>query len=200
MVDKNKKKEDENIFDKNIKNEENIKDEDYINEEDKDFSEGLEESFKEEEAEIEVEEEKEKGDDKLQNLTDKFMRLQADFVNFRRRTEKEKAQYVDLGITKLANSILPVIDNFERSMDAQTDHDGFFEGICLIKDQLIDALKANNIVEMDAKGKKFDPNFHHAVMTEKSEEYDEGIVTEVFQKGYLINDKVLRPAMVKVSE
>ena len=85
-------------------------------------------------------------------------------------------------------------------MDAQTVHDVFFDGIFIIKEHLIDALKANNIVEMDAKGKKFDPNFHHAVMTEKSEEYDEGIVTEVFQKGYLINDKVLRPAMVKVSE
>ncbi|WP_071026730.1 nucleotide exchange factor GrpE [Peptoniphilus raoultii] len=149
---------------------------------------------------IEENEENPKEDERLKDLTDKFMRLQADFTNFKRRTEKEKSSYIDLGISKIASSILPVIDNFERSMDAETEHDGFYEGIILIKSQLIDALKANGIVEMKAKGEKFDPNFHHAVMTEKSDEYEEGIVTEVLQKGYLINDKVLRPAMVKVSE
>ncbi len=186
------------MVDKNKADDENIKKKE--NEKNKDSSEEILKEVPETEEDIVIEDKEEKGDDKLQDLTDKFMRLQADFVNFKRRAEKEKTQYVDLGVSKLANSLLPVIDNFERSMDAETEHDGFYEGVVLIKDQLLSVLKANNVVEMEALGKKFDPNFHHAVMTEKSEKYEEGIVTEVLQKGYLINDKVLRPAMVKVSE
>ena len=96
--------------------------------------------------------------------------------------------------------MLPVIDNFERALDSIKDKDSTYEGILMIKNQLTDVLAKDGIVEMEALGKEFDPMYHHAVLTEDSDEYDSGYVIEVLQKGYLINDKTLRPAMVKVSQ
>lgn len=139
-------------------------------------------------------------DEKYQALMDKFMRLQADFANYKRRTEAQKTEFVELGVKKVVNDLLPVIDNFERALDSIEDKDSTYDGIMMIKDQLTDVLKKEGIVEMKALGEEFDPTYHHAVLTEDSDEYDSGYVIEVLQKGYLINEKTLRPAMVKVSQ
>lgn len=138
--------------------------------------------------------------EKYQALTDKFMRLQADFANYKRRTEAQKTEYIELGVKKIVNDLLPVIDNFERAMDSIGERDSTYDGIMMIKDQLTEVLKKEGIVEMKALGEEFDPLYHHAVLTEDSDKYDSGYVIEVLQKGYLINDKTLRPAMVKVSQ
>ena len=139
-------------------------------------------------------------DEKYQDLMDKFMRLQADFANYKRRTEAQKTEYVELGVKKIVNDLLPVLDNFERALDSIGEKDSTYDGILMIKDQLTDVLKKEGIVEMKALGEEFDPTYHHAVLTEDSDEYDSGYVIEVLQKCYLINDKTLRPAMVKVSQ
>ena len=165
-------------------------------------NENIEDVVKEEEVQDDSQEvtNDSSDDEKYQDLMDKFMRLQADFANYKRRTEAQKTEYVELGVKKLVNDLLPVLDNFERALDSIGEKDSTYDGILMIKNQLTDVLKKEGIVEMKALGEEFDPTYHHAVLTEDSDEYDSGYVIEVLQKGYLINDKTLRPAMVKVSQ
>lgn len=165
-------------------------------------NENIEDVVKEEEVQDDSQEvtNESSDDEKYQDLMDKFMRLQADFANYKRRTEAQKTEYVELGVKKIVNDLLPVLDNFERALDSIEEKDSTYDGILMIKNQLTDALKKEGIVEMKALGEEFDPTYHHAVLTEDSDEYDSGYVIEVLQKGYLINDKTLRPAMVKVSQ
>lgn len=152
------------------------------------------------EEEVEEKAPLEEQDEKYDQLKEQFMRLQADFVNFKRRTASEKAEYIELGVKKLATDILPVIDNFERALENAGQKDAFYEGIEMIMAQLKEALQKEGITEMDSLGQPFDPNLHHAVMTAPSQEYEPDYVMEVLQKGYLMNEKALRPAMVKVSQ
>lgn len=148
-----------------------------------------------------IEETEDKSNEEFDKLRDNFIRLQADFANYKRRAEADKKEYVNMGAVKIASKILNVLDNFERAIEhSENDKDPFYEGIVMIKNQLVDVLKSEGIVEMEALHEKFDPNFHHAVLTEDSDEFEEDTVIEVLQKGYLINDKTLRPAMVKVSK
>ena len=165
-------------------------------------NENIEDVVKEEEVQDDSQEvtNDSSDDEKYQDLMDKFMRLQADFANYKRRTEAQKTEYVELGVKKIVNDLLPVLDNFERALDSVGEKDSTYDGILMIKDQLTDVLKKEGIVEMKALGEEFDPTYHHAVLTEDSDEYDSGYVIEVLQKGYLINEKTLRPAMVKVSQ
>ncbi|MDU5099888.1 MAG: nucleotide exchange factor GrpE [Peptoniphilus grossensis] len=165
-------------------------------------NENIEDVVKEEEVQDDSQEvtNDSSDDEKYQDLMDKFMRLQADFANYKRRTEAQKTEYVELGVKKIVNDLLPVLDNFERALDSIEEKDSTYDGILMIKNQLTDVLKKEGIVEMKALGEEFDPTYHHAVLTEDSDEYDSGYVIEVLQKGYLINDKTLRPAMVKVSQ
>lgn len=173
---------------------EDIKKEDVINDDDIDTSEENQDMAEETEVNDVSD------DEKYQDLMDKFMRLQADFSNYKRRTEAQKTEYVELGVKKVANDLLPVIDNFERALDSIENKDSTYDGILMIKNQLAGVLEKEGIVEMKALGEEFDPMYHHAVLTEDSDEYDSGYVIEVLQKGYLINEKTLRPAMVKVSQ
>ena len=173
---------------------EDIKKEDVINDDDIDTSE------ENQDIADETEVNDVSDDEKYQDLMDKFMRLQADFSNYKRRTEAQKTEYVELGVKKVANDLLPVIDNFERALDSIENKDSTYDGILMIKNQLAGVLEKEGIVEMKALGEEFDPMYHHAVLTENSDEYDSGYVIEVLQKGYLINEKTLRPAMVKVSQ
>ena len=173
---------------------EDIKKEDVINDED------LEKNEENQDITEDAEINEASDDEKYQDLMDKFMRLQADFSNYKRRTEAQKTEYVELGVKKVANDLLPVIDNFERALDSIENKDSTYDGILMIKNQLAGVLEKEGIVEMKALGEEFDPMFHHAVLTEDSDEYDSGYVIEVLQKGYLINEKTLRPAMVKVSQ
>ncbi|MDR5657969.1 nucleotide exchange factor GrpE [Serpentinicella sp. ANB-PHB4] len=141
-------------------------------------------------------EEKEKENIELNN---KYQRLQADFINFKKRTEKEKSDIYLYAAEDMALELLGIIDGLERAIDSQKEETSFGEGIKMILKQLKDILHKHGIKEIEAMGQPFDLNFHHAVM---KEEYDgeKDIVIEVFQKGYTIHKKVLRPAMVKVSE
>ena len=123
----------------------------------------------------------------------------ADFQNYKRRTEKEKNDIYAFANEKIVSELLNVIDNFERALDAGSDGDSFVEGMNLIFKQLQGVLEKAGVVEIEALGQDFDPNFHHAVLTEDSAEYESGKVTAVLQKGYLLNNKVIRPSMVKVA-
>ncbi len=132
-------------------------------------------------------------------LNVKYMRLMADFQNFKRRTEKEKSDIYAFANEKIVKELLDVIDNFERALAAGNDGDKFLEGMEMILKQLQGVLEKAGVAEIQCLGEDFDPNFHNAVMTEDSTEYESGKVTAVLQKGYTLNGKVVRPVMVKVS-
>ncbi len=132
--------------------------------------------------------------------SEKYARLFAEFQNYKRRTEKEKADLYAYAGEKFAVDLLEVIDNFERAMDAKPEGDKFAEGLEMILTQIKSVMEKNHVAEIKALGEPFDPNFHNAVMTEAAEGVESGIVTKVFQKGYTLNNKVIRPAMVAVSQ
>lgn len=139
-------------------------------------------------------------EEEIENLKDKIARLQADFLNYKKRSEKEKVESANLGIQAVITDLLPIIDNFERALDAASNkEDSFYKGVDMIKDQLYDFLEKYNIKEINALGEKFDPSVHHAISTVDTQE-ESGTVVEVYQKGYLMEDKVVRPSMVKVSK
>ncbi|CAM4322639.1 co-chaperone GrpE [Paenibacillus sp. oral taxon 786 str. D14] len=132
----------------------------------------------------------------------RLLRAQADFDNFRRRTVKEKEELGKYASAKLITELLPVIDNFERALNTTgdiSDAASYVKGVEMIFRQLEGVLKAEGLTPMEAEGQPFNPEFHQAIMQVESEEHEEGIVVEVVQKGYMLKDKVLRPAMVKVS-
>lgn len=139
--------------------------------------------------------------DKLEELNNRYMRLQADFVNYKKRIEREKKSVYDYALEGIIMKLLPVIDNFERALlGVEDEDDGFYKGMEMIYNQLIEVLNNSGLEEIHALDEEFDPNYHHAVFQEESDEYDEGTVMEVLQKGYKLNDKVIRPSMVKVAK
>ncbi len=138
-----------------------------------------------------------KGEDEA--LQTKYLRLMADFQNFKRRTEKEKSDIYAYGNEKIVSELLGVMDNFERALEHGTPDDAFTQGMQMIFKQLGGVLEKAGVAEIEALGKDFDPNFHNAVMTEASEAYESGKVSEVLQKGYTLNGRLIRPAMVKVA-
>ena len=164
-------------------------------------AEEAEEAEQAEETAEEVKEEKEdaaaKAEDEALNV--KYLRLMADFQNFKRRTEKEKSDIYAFANEKIVLELLNVIDNFERALEHAAEGDSFAEGMNMIFKQLQGVLEKAGVSEINAQGEDFDPNFHNAVMTEDSEEYESGKVTAVLQKGYILNNKVIRPSMVKVA-
>lgn len=132
----------------------------------------------------------------------RLLRTQADFDNFRRRTVKEKEELGKYASAKLITELLPVIDNFERALSTageSTDANSYIKGVEMIFRQLEGVLKTEGLTPMEAEGQPFNPEFHQAIMQVESDEHEDGVVVEVVQKGYLLKDKVLRPAMVKVS-
>lgn len=161
-----------------------------------------------EDSEDVVQENIEEQDEKAENLTKeteelsfKYMRLAADFKNYKRRVEKEKSDIRAYANEKIVVELLNVIDNFERALEHSNDNEvSFAEGMNMIFKQFKDVLEKNGVCEISAFGETFDPNYHHAVFTEKSAEFDSGKVTQVVQKGYMLNNKVIRPSMVKVAE
>lgn len=135
-----------------------------------------------------------------QDYQNRLQRLQADFINYKKRVEKEKSEIYQYGTEKIALDLLTIIDGLERALSTEDENrkDGFYEGIQLILKQFIDTLDKHGIKEIEALNKPFDLNLHHAVMKEETD-VESNIVIEVFQKGYTIHNKVLRPTMVKVS-
>ena len=132
------------------------------------------------------------------SLYDKYLRLVAEFDNFKKRTQKEKEEIYSIAKTDVVTNLLPIIDNFERAEKFAGDK-SVEEGIALIKKQFVDFLTKIGIEEIEAEGKPFDPNLHNAVLHEEREDMPENTIVEVLQKGYKLGDRVIRYAMVKVA-
>lgn len=131
--------------------------------------------------------------------SERYMRLMAEFQNFKRRAAREKTDIHAYANEKIIGELLPVLDNFERALETKSDDiEGYAKGMELIFTQLRTALEHAGLTEIPALGEEFDPNVHNAVMTEQSEEQEDGKVSRVLQKGYKLNDKVIRPSMVAV--
>ncbi len=149
---------------------------------------------------------KEKKDplkEKVEELNDRVMRQMAEFDNYRKRTEKEKAQMFEQGQGSVLEKLLPVIDNFERGLAAipEAEKDGAFaDGMNKIYKQLITEMENLGVTPIEAVGKEFDPNLHNAVMQVESDEYESGVVAQELQKGYMFRDTVLRHSMVGVTQ
>jgi Molecular chaperone GrpE (heat shock protein) len=138
----------------------------------------------------------------IDQLNDKYLRLNAEYQNYRKRVEKEKNDIFKYGSEKLFVEMLPIMDNFERALSASEQENiesKVLDGIKMIKKSLDELFDRNGVKKIDAMGMPFDPIKHHAVMTVESEDENNDHVIEVFQDGYALNDKVIRPSMVKVS-
>jgi len=132
----------------------------------------------------------------------RYLRVQADFDNFRRRSRQEKEEFAKYASMKLIEQLLPVVDNLERALATgkeTTDTEALLKGIDMVFRLLGQVLEQEGLKPIEAVGQPFNPEFHQAIMQVESAEHDEGTVIEEIQKGYNLKDKVLRPTMVKVS-
>ena len=193
-------------------NEENINEEEVLEEilEDLEKSDTSEEANKEEQTEEkadkkskkkEKKEKKDKKDEKIEELEDRVKRQMAEFENFRRRTETEKAAMYGMGAKAVIEKVLPVIDNFERGLQAvpaEEKESPIAQGMQMIYKQLVTELEGLGVKPIEAVGKEFDANLHNAVMQVESDEYESGVVAQELQKGYMYRDSVVRHSMVAV--
>lgn len=136
----------------------------------------------------------------LKEAENRYVRLQADFDNFKRRTNQEKDQLASFVKADVMKDLFPVLDNFERALSAPATDEtkAFLDGFVMIHQNLMDMLSKHGLATIEAVGKPFDPNFHQAIMRVESDEYDDDTVCEVLQTGYTVDGKTVRPAMVKV--
>lgn len=144
-------------------------------------------------------EKKDKKTEQIEELTDRLQRSMAEFDNYRKRTEKEKASMYMVGSKEVIEKILPVVDNFERGMAAAPEGDSFADGMQMVYKQLMAALSDLGVQPIEAAGQPFDPNLHNAVMHVEDPEVGENMVVEELQKGYQYKDFVVRHSMVKVA-
>ena len=155
----------------------------------------VKEEIKQEEAQEENPLEKELADTKEQ-----LLRVTAEYANFRKRSEKEKSESFNFAIAKAVGEILSTIDNMERALsNEQEDYEGLKKGVQMTYDGLMASLEKLGVTAYGEVGEQFDPNFHNAVMHIEDDSLEANVITDVFQKGYKINDKVVRPAMVKTA-
>lgn len=154
------------------------------------------------EAEKTEEKAEEKTEEKADDGNEKYVRLMAEFQNYKKRVAKEKNDIREYATEKLVMELLPVLDNFERALAASAEDDpaGYAKGMELIFTQMVTELQKSGLAEVEAEGQDFDPTKHNAVMTEENEELESGKVSRVLQKGYALNDKVIRPSMVAVTK
>ena len=134
----------------------------------------------------------------LEDEKDKYLRLVAEYDNYRKRTQKEKESIYPEAVAETIKAFLPVADNFERAMAASTQDENYKKGAELTYKSLMDVFSKFNVESFGEKGDSFDPNLHNAVMHDEDDSGSESIISEVFQKGYKIGDRILRFAMVKV--
>lgn len=144
-------------------------------------------------------------EEKIKDLEEKNLREKAEQINYRKRKEEETSRMLKYSNEDLIKQILPVIDNFERAIKMDDDNledqvSKFLEGFKMIYCNLVSTLESFGVKAIDGANQPFDPTYHEAVMTEKSDTLESGMVIEVLQKGYILKDKVIRSAMVKVSE
>lgn len=140
--------------------------------------------------------------EQAEQFRQRWLRAQADFDNFRRRTRQEKEDMLKYASMGLIEQLLPVVDNFERAIaasESSRDFDALFKGLEMIYKQLIQVLEQEGLKPIEAVGQPFNPEYHQAVMRVQSEEHGEGIVVDELQKGYMLKEKVLRPSMVSVN-
>lgn len=135
----------------------------------------------------------------LQEANDKYMRLFAEFDNYRKRTAKEKTESYQDAVAKTVLELLPVVDNFERAMAVASADEAFKNGMEKIYQQLCETLKKLNVAEIPSMGEPFDPKVHNAIRQIEDESFGENIVCEVYQKGYRLGDRIIRHAMVSVA-
>lgn len=138
---------------------------------------------------------------KIDELEDRVKRQMAEFENFRKRTDKEKAMMFETGAKSVIEKILPVVDNFERGLATIPEDDensAFANGMKMIYKQMMDELDKLGVKPIEAVGQEFDPNFHNAVMQVESEEYESGVVAQELLKGYMYHESVVRHSMVAV--
>ena len=140
---------------------------------------------------------------KIEEMENRYLRLQADFDNSRRRAKLDMEAARKYSVQDLATNLLPALDNFERAMKVEADNEqtkSLLQGMEMVYNQIVEALKNEGVEAIEAVGKEFDPHLHQAVMQVEDENFDSNIVVEEFQKGYMLKDRVIRPAMVKVNE
>jgi len=183
-------------------NEEELKEtEEEMKEEDTLSDETIEDSNSEE-----VEEEKdpvELLEEKLEKEENKYLKLYAEFENYKRRSREEAERTNKYKNQSLATDLLSVLDNLERALQETGDSESFeslHKGVEMVYKDFLNKLEANGITQIQALDEQFDPNYHQAVMAESKDGVEAGIVIEELQKGYLLKDRVIRPSMVKVSE
>ena len=154
---------------------------------------------KEETKEEALEKEIQKLKDEANAINDKYLRLLAEFDNYKRRTQKEKEGTYDLAVGNTVNDIIPILDTLEISMKNETGNvEDYRKGIELVIKKFNDTLSKLGVTPIEAVGKPFDPEFHNAVMNSEEGEGESGTVLDEFQKGYMLKDKVIRHSMVKV--
>lgn len=161
---------------------------------------GKEESEAKEESDAKEEAKADEKDAEAEE-SERYMRLMAEFQNFKRRAAREKSDIHAYANERIVSDLLPVLDNFERALNTETDEfEAYAKGMELIFEQLKTALEKAGVKEIEALGCDFDPNVHNAVMTDNTDDYENDKISKVLQKGYKLNDKVVRPSMVAVNK
>ena len=133
-------------------------------------------------------------------LQDRLLRTAAEFDNYRKRMDRERRELADYTAGEVISELLPIIDNLERALQAAAEDDPLRKGVELTHRQMLDLLRKRGVKPIEALGTDFDPNFHQAVIHEESTEHREGEVMAELQRGYVVGDRLLRPAMVKVAK
>ena len=138
-------------------------------------------------------------ENELQEKDAQMLRLRADFDNFRRRSQKEREELGDVVIQGIITDLLPLLDNFERALSAEvSDLDSFRTGVSMIYKQMQELLVKNGLEPIETEGRKFDPNFHQAVMRVQDPEKEDDMIEQELQRGYMVKGRVVRPSMVQV--
>ena len=161
-----------------------------------------EEVVEEKTAEELLQEKVDKLEEELKQSEDKYLRLYAEFENFKRRKNKEIETNNVYKSQKVITEILPSLDNLERALQVESDNEeikSLLKGVEMVYEGLINVLKSEGVELIETENAQFDPNYHHAVMQDEDSEKESGAILDTFQKGYKLKDRVIRPAMVKVN-
>ena len=161
-----------------------------------------EEVVEEKTAEELLQEKVDKLEEELKQSEDKYLRLYAEFENFKRRKNQEIETNNMYKSQKVITEILPSLDNLERALQVESDNEeikSLLKGVEMVYEGLLNVLKSEGVELIETENAQFDPNYHHAVMQEEDSEKESGAILDTFQKGYKLKDRVIRPAMVKVN-
>lgn len=173
-----------------------------VEENETETSENVEETVEEKVVEI-PEAELEQLKEKATQEEEKYLRLYAEFENYKRRMKQESDIMKSYQSQRVLTDVLPALDNMDRALKQEGDSEDFLtfkKGVQMVYDDLLKSLKDNGLEEIESYNQAFDPNFHQAVMQDNNPDFESGVVTEELQSGYKLKDRVLRPAMVKVNE